>query len=643
MSPRSLAVTVALLLSSCGGASDVPARTAGAPTTLRWREWSRAAFEEARHGGKPILLSVQAGWCHWCHVMNDTTYRDPEVVALLAARFVPIRVDGDARPDLAERYRRYAWPATVFLTPDGTQILGLRGYRNPTRFSAILADVLEAHRQGRTLDEASRGGAAAPEELDALRRRLLAQLDRQYDPEAGGWGRRQRYPFAAPVEHAFFRAAVRDEARWERRALHSLAQYARLIDPVFGGMYQYSVGGVWDRPHFEKIVPVQAGALRAFARAYRVSADARWLRHAEAIHRYVRDFLRADDGAFYTSQDADLGGHGQPGPHVPGEAYYGLDEAGRRALGIPRIDRHVYAATNGMLIAALVDLHAATVASSGSRAARADGSDPRAPTPPGAPDATASQPPPHAASAAGLGASAALDEARRAAERIERTHRRPRGLYAHDAEAEDPLFYLADQAHLLEAWIALFQATGEPRWLTRAAALAEAMTAHLAAEGGGFVAHTEDPRAEGFFAERRVPIDDNATAARALLALSRLTDEARWRALALAALRAAARPSELRRMGRMVGPYLLALEHLAAGHLLLSVVGPPDDPRTGALHRAALALDEPTRLVELGRPGESRYPYPGEPTVFLCSRDACSLPITTPADLPEAARRFLRR
>ena len=595
------AALVSLLLAACGGpATSSQTAHAVASEGPDWSEWSEEAFQRARREDKPIMLSVQAGWCHWCHVMNDTTYRDPEVLRELAEHFVLIRADGDARPDLADRYQRYAWPATVFLSPEGEQILGLRGYRPPERFRGILADVLSAHAEDRTLDDDAGGGEAPAEDLDAVRIALLAQLDGMYDEEAGGWGRRQRYPFAAPVEHAFFRAAVRGESQWRERALDSLAQYARLIDPVFGGMYQYSVPDVWDRPHFEKIVSVQAGAMRAFGEAYRATGDEHWLGHAFDVHRYVEQFLRAEDGAFYTAQDADLGGHGQPGPHVPGDEYYALDEEGRRALGVPRIDTHVYASNNGLLIEALADLYVAS------------------------------------------GRRAPLSQALTAGERILRTHRAQSGLFRHDAESDDPLFYLEDQAHVLAAWLALHEATGQARWEEEAQRLADAMLEHLQDEQGGFHAHTEDPRAAGFFADRRVPIEENGVAARALLTLSRLKDEARYRDAAVAALRASARPGELRSLGRMVGEYLLALEALDAGYVLLSVVG-PDDPRTTALHRAAVDLYEPTRLVELGRPGASRYPYPGEPAVFLCTSEACSMPVTDPSELRESALSFLGR
>jgi uncharacterized protein YyaL (SSP411 family) len=580
-----------LLVCSCGGARRSSAPSAS--EALAWNEWSPAAFERARREGKVVLLSVQAGWCHWCHVMNDTTFRDPDVRRALAERFVLIRADGDARPDLADRYRRYAWPATVFLHPEGGEILGLRGYRAPARFRVILREVELAAREGRTLVDQEPTERAG--DLDDVRATLVAQLDRMYDEESGGWGRSQRYPFAAPVEHALLRAVVRDEAEWRARALATLERYATLIDPVWGGMYQYSEGGVWDRPHYEKIVPVQAGAIRAFAEAYRVSGDRRWLGYAEDVRRYVRAQLTAPDGAFFTSQDADLAE-----PHVPGPNYYARDDAGRRALGIPRIDRHVYASTNGMLIEALAELAVAS------------------------------------------GEEAPLREAIAAADRVLTTHRHSSGLFVHDAEAEPSLLHLADQARMLAALLALHEASADRRWLDEASRLADALAALRDPESGGFFAHTADPDAVGVFRERLIPIADNAITARALMALARLSDRDDLHEAALASLRACARPAELRALGRMIGEYLIALELAASSHVLFSVVG-PDEPRTRALHSAALRYVDPTRLVELSRPGASRYPYPDEPAVFLCTRTACSMPVTDPLALAPAARAFLDR
>src|ERR1700687_448255 len=83
------------------------------PPAIRWEGWSDGAFERARSQKRLVILDLVAVWCHWCHVMEETTYRDPRVVALLESRFVAVRVDQDARPDLSNRYEDYGWPATI--------------------------------------------------------------------------------------------------------------------------------------------------------------------------------------------------------------------------------------------------------------------------------------------------------------------------------------------------------------------------------------------------------------------------------------------------------------------------------------------------------------------------------------------------
>ena len=57
----------------------------GAPreSGLHWRGWSDAAFAEAKRSHRFVLLDLEAVWCHWCHVMDEKTYSDPKVIALL--------------------------------------------------------------------------------------------------------------------------------------------------------------------------------------------------------------------------------------------------------------------------------------------------------------------------------------------------------------------------------------------------------------------------------------------------------------------------------------------------------------------------------------------------------------------------------
>ena len=90
---------------------------------IAWLPWSAASFARARAEGKPVLLSIAPTWCRNAPEMDRTSYADPAVVALVNARFVPIRVDADRRPDISERYSLGGWPTTAFLTPEG-DVLG---------------------------------------------------------------------------------------------------------------------------------------------------------------------------------------------------------------------------------------------------------------------------------------------------------------------------------------------------------------------------------------------------------------------------------------------------------------------------------------------------------------------------------------
>ena len=89
---RIAAFAVAALAASPDSAADGP----------KWSDWDDDLFARATAEKRFVILDLEAVWCHWCHVMEKTTYADPEVQALLASKYLPVRVDQDANPDLVE-------------------------------------------------------------------------------------------------------------------------------------------------------------------------------------------------------------------------------------------------------------------------------------------------------------------------------------------------------------------------------------------------------------------------------------------------------------------------------------------------------------------------------------------------------------
>lgn len=561
--------------------------------TVAWRPWSPAGFAEAKAAKKLVLVDAAAAWCHWCHVMDEKSYADPAIARLLNARFVPIRADIDEHPDAQEQYSDIGWPGTAIYAPDGTPLLRRRGFIPPEEFKAILQGLVKDldagtlkpwKEEGSYISEAPQGGP------EALRSWAEKELDARFDSDFGGWGE-QKYPISMNLEEAL--ARPKDPAA-KLRALYTLKQQRAITDPVWGGIFQYSVGPDWHQVHFEKLTTLQAGYLENLADAFRATGDADFLEDAKPVAAYLRGFMAHPEGGFSATMDADA-------PALDGHAFYALDDAGRRKAGLPRIETRRFAKEQGLVIAAFARLSDLD-------------RDP------------------------GL-----LREARAALAYAESRLASPEGGYFHDAGQREALF-LGDQVGMLHGLLALHEATGEAPLLARAEKLAAALDARLK-DGTLYRSRTAPKEASGAFAEVRRPFDDNIALARCLLRLEAFTGEARYKAEAEGIVAALATPAALDDQGRWLGDFALAARELKSGLGHLAVVGPKADPRTRALFDAARRAWLPGAVLILHDPadGEPRNPDLGfpalkEPAAFLCGGGTCSRPFTDPETLAKDVR-----
>jgi len=62
---------------------------------LHWQDWSDDLFGQAQQQDRFVILDLEA---IWCHVMEETTYKDKEVVGLLSKKYITVRVDQDTNP-----------------------------------------------------------------------------------------------------------------------------------------------------------------------------------------------------------------------------------------------------------------------------------------------------------------------------------------------------------------------------------------------------------------------------------------------------------------------------------------------------------------------------------------------------------------
>ena len=225
-----------------------------------WHPWSTAAFQRAHASGRPVLLSLVTGWSAACAEMEAHVFALPAVAAAIEAYAVPIRVDADIRPDIAERYGLGGWPTTVWLTPDGEMLTG-GTYVDAETLIARLRDVAERFKRDRVtlLQQASvaRAQRRAPGEsgvtasaqemtLEDIRERLLTE----YDEEHAGFGRDEKFPLASPIRFAL---QTRDPDLLDIavRTLDRIAD-SEISDPQTGAFYR-SANRSWNNPDLSLI------------------------------------------------------------------------------------------------------------------------------------------------------------------------------------------------------------------------------------------------------------------------------------------------------------------------------------------------------------------------------------------------------
>ena len=314
-----------------------------ASNPVDWYPWGREALERAVAEDKPILLSIGYSACHWCHVMAHESFEDPATAAVMNRLFVNVKLDREERPDLDKVYqvahqvltqRGGGWPLTMFLAPDdlvpffgGTYFPKEPRYGMPA-FVDILERVAAFYRDHR--DDVRRQNGSLREVFDDLvppatpQAALTAapigasrsQLEATFDEKSGGFGGAPKFPHPASLErllrdwHATAAGTEPDLKALYMTTL-TLKRMAEggLYDQLGGGFCRYSVDPWWMIPHFEKMLYDNGPLLALAAQAAIATGDGFYQRIAVETAEWALREMRAPDGAFYSTLDADSEGH----------------------------------------------------------------------------------------------------------------------------------------------------------------------------------------------------------------------------------------------------------------------------------------------------------------------------------------------
>ena len=556
---------------------------------INWLPWTHSTFERAQAEDKPVLLSISAAWCHWCHEMDEATYSDADVQTLLERNYLAVRVDNDHRPDINSRYNVGGWPTTAFLTPHGG-LIGGATYLPPDQFLAMLMELQGAYAsekpqlysQSRDLlqqrREQARRVAAGPEVETSLVDRISRIVAGAYDAREGGFGSEPKFPnpqILRLISHLYRTTGEEFYASMLRKSLDTMAN-SPLFDEIEGGFFRYSASADWSEPQREKMLDDNTQLGRAYLDASIVLQEPRYRKIAEDTLIFIVSRLYcAESGGFRGSQ----GAHSD---------YFALSQEERLQSPAPPIDPTCYSGFGALAAATLLDASLRL----------------------GRPEWRG----------------VALD----ALHHIDRMAETGALGHVYDPEGTgDAPAMLADWAGLLAGLMQAHAGTSEQRYLDRAVQVAAVLVhRHFDEDGGGFFDIESDTDAIGHLQVREKPLPENMTAVQALLRLHHATRNDDYRQLCEATLSAFV--GVFREHGEFGAELGLTVDLFLNSVVEVTVEGEPTDENFLHLLNAATRLGSPNLEIKTVAAAAPALAH-------VCLDTLCLPPVSSPEALAEAA------
>jgi uncharacterized protein YyaL (SSP411 family) len=299
-----------------------------------WYPWGDEAFEKARLEDKPVFLSIGYSTCHWCHVMEEESFNDPEVAEILNKCFVCVKVDREERPDIDNVYMSVCqmmtgnggWPLSIVMTWDKKPFFAATYIPKDSRYGIV--GLIELGTKIREFWDSSRNDliksadqitevlqqAAATVPQEAVTDNALdfgfSQLAQNYDDTNGGFGQPMKFPTPHNLQFLLrYWQRTKNEKALEM-VTHTLTSIRRggIYDQLGFGVHRYATDLQWLVPHFEKMLYDQAMLALTYTEAFQATGNAEFAATAHELLNYILTNLADSNGGFYSAQDADTNG-----------------------------------------------------------------------------------------------------------------------------------------------------------------------------------------------------------------------------------------------------------------------------------------------------------------------------------------------
>ncbi len=308
---------------------------------VHWQPWGNDALQLAKELNKPILVSIGYSACHWCHVMEQESFENEAIAAIMNEHFINIKIDREERPDLDHIYMDAVqtitgsggWPLNVFLTPDAKPFYG-GTYFPPTpahgraSWSDVLLSIHKAWIERREAMETQAENLIqhlkkannfaliknninieigkqnfTKEDVDTTTKNLLVNAD----TVEGGFGKAPKFPQTFSINCLLQAAHFLDDKNALLQSELSLTKmlYGGIYDHLAGGLCRYSTDAEWLAPHFEKMLYDNALFITALSNAFLLTKKDIYKNAINHICNFLFAEMKNSSGGYYAAIDAD--------------------------------------------------------------------------------------------------------------------------------------------------------------------------------------------------------------------------------------------------------------------------------------------------------------------------------------------------
>lgn len=316
---------------------------------VNWYPWGVAALEKAAAENKLLIISIGYAACHWCHVMEHESFEDMEVAKIMNEHFICIKVDREERPDVDQVYMtaaqlitgRGGWPLNAITLSDGRPFYAGTYFPKDKWMNMLAYFVDMQQKQPEALEKSAAqvtAGIHASERVvfkEQGKIFSIGELDTQFetwkaniDFERGGENRAPKFPMPSAWDYLLHYHYLGNNEAALKAAAVTLDNMALggIYDHLQGGFARYSTDANWHVPHFEKMLYDNAQLVTLYAKAYQATKNPLYKKVVFETLDFVKHEFTSPEGAFYASLDADSEG-------VEGKFYVWTKEETNSVLG----------------------------------------------------------------------------------------------------------------------------------------------------------------------------------------------------------------------------------------------------------------------------------------------------------------------